>query len=302
MRKFLAFMVCVVLVATLAVVPVAAHRITLTAPMGTPTINGTFEPDVYGEFYYLAHVGGDTGEGADGRIALAWNDDYVFAFIEVNDTTPNHDNETNWQTDNVEFFFDWANNQGSDEFNDGGAFWQVRIHSAPGIHDFHVTGHANHQWDPYWLNESISYVIVPLSGDDLSNGYIIEAAFPRSRVDGDITFAEGMVIGFDVTIGDSHDGFERDSTAYFFDAEEHSLETNMWENPSAFKALLVLGGAPAAVEEEAAEDEAEEIEDAPVVEPITDTAAPQTADPIMLIALGTVISAAAGVVIAKKRK
>jgi len=97
MKKFVAFAVCMVLIATLAVMPVAAHRITVTAPLGTPTINGTFEPDVYGDFYDFNHISNDDnpGVGAGGRIALAWDNDYIYAFVEVTDTTPNHDLDTN---------------------------------------------------------------------------------------------------------------------------------------------------------------------------------------------------------------
>ena len=247
MRKVLAFVLCVVLLSALAVFPAAAERqVTITAYRGTPTINGTFQPDIYSSFYYLEHTG--QPDGADGRIAFAWDDDYLYFFIEVNDTTPFHDNETNWQTDNVEFFIDWNNNRGFDIHNDDEPFWQARIHSAPGINNFGVTGHANERWDPPEFDD-IRFVVVPLSGDDLSNGYIIEAAFPRNSVEGGITLYEGMVIGFDVTIGDAWDDTDRHSSAYFFNHDDYGMPSNMWQNPEALKALLVLGSAPAAAVE-----------------------------------------------------
>jgi endo-1,4-beta-xylanase len=306
MRKILALVMCVALLSALAI-PAMAAPITITAPKGTPTINGTFEPDVYSDFTNVDFVDNAEG-GATGKAAVAWDDDNIYVYIEVNDTTPHHDNDTNWQTDNVEFFFDWANAkyEGNSGDDGGSPFWQARIHSAPGINDYGITGHANFDWDPA-IFERINFVVVPLSGSDLSNGYIIEAAFPRGEIEGGFTFAEGIVIGFDITISDAHNDFERHSTAFFFDHDEAGMESNMWENPSALKALLVLGAAPApvVVYEPEADLGTGGGEPAPVVAPpvtpVAPVAAPQTADPITLIALASLVSAA-GIVIAKKRK
>jgi len=299
MKKILALVMCAALLFVLAI-PAMAAPITITAPKGTPTINGTFEPDVYSDFVNIDFVDNADG-GATGKAATAWDDDNIYVYVEVYDTTPHHDNETNWQTDNVEFFFDWNNHKADYIQNDDEPFWQARIHSAPGINDYGITGHANERWDPEDF-EAINFVVVPLSGSDLTNGYIIEAAFPRSAVEGGMTLTEGKVIGFDITISDAHTDFDRHSTAFFFDHDAAGMESNMWQNPSALKVLLVLGAAPApAVVEPEEELGAGGGDPADIPAPVVAAPAPQTADPVTLIVLGSLISAA-GVVIAKKRR
>ena len=299
MKKILAFALCAVLLSALAV-PVMAQQISITAPKGTPSaINGTFEPDVYSDWFVFAHSDGDNIAG--GRIAFAWDDDHLYFFVEVNDTTPHHDNPTDWQTDNVEFFIDWNNHRGTGIQNDGQPFWQARIHSAPGVNNFSVTGHANERWTPPDF-QAINHVVVPLSGNNLNNGYIIEAAFPRSAVEGGMTLTEGMVLGFGAAIGDAHNDSERAGTSTLIDAASYGMETNMWQNPSALQALLTLGAAPAPPPPLAADEPAPAGADpTPTPQAQTPATAPRTFDPVALAALGA-LAAGAGVVIAKKRK
>jgi hypothetical protein len=243
--------------------------------------------------------------GATGKIATAWDDDHIYVYIEVTDKTPNHDLDTNWQNDNVEFFFDWNNAkyEGTNGDTDGNPFWQVRIHSGngEGMHGFVITGHANFNWDPD-DHFGITHVVVPLSGSDLSNGYIIEAAFPRNAIEGGFTFTEGMTIGFDASVGDSQEGFERDSSAFFYE-HDAAVGSNMWENPAALKALLVLGAAPAPAVVEPDEAELgtgggeEPVAPAPVEAPVT---APPTSDMTAIFVITAVLALGAAVVFRKK--
>jgi len=297
MKKILALVMCAALLFVLAI-PAMAAPITITAPKGTPSAIDGVKDDVYSDFIELAFV--NQPDGAGGRIAVAWDDDNLYFYVIVDDTTPFHDNDTDWQTDNVEFFIDWNNHKSDQIQNDDQPFWQARIHSAPGANAYGITAHANERWNPSDF-EAITFVVVPKSGADLSNGYIIEAAFPRSAVEGGMTLTEGKVLGFDVTISDAHDDFDRYSTAFFFDHDAVGMEGNMWQNPSALKALLVLGAAPPPP---VVVEEAPAVVDAPapvVAAPVAPAPAPATADPVSLIVLGSIISAA-GVIIAKKRK
>ena len=236
---------------------------------------------------------------------MAWNDDYIFYFVEVNDTTPNHEANDGWARDSVEFFIDWHSNAGFDNFNDGYAYWQIRIASAPNADGVQSMNGINGQWDVREYIEGIPFVVVPLSGNDLSNGYIIEIAFPTRLVDGGINLAEGMVIPVDFQIGDNQDGTGRASQAFLTDNDRDT----QWNNPSGLHGRLTLLAAPAppVVDEPEPEPEPEVVDEPPAAAdpappaPAATGPAPVTADPITLIAIGSILSAA-GVVVAKKRR
>ena len=249
MKKLLA----ILLVAMLFTLPVMAiPPLEITAPKGTPAAIDGVKDDVYSDFYDFKYVE-QAADGAGGKIAVAWDDNYIYCYVEVYDKTPFHDNTTDWQTDNVEFFFDWNNHKAeSDITNEGEPFWQARIHSAPGVNDYGVTAHSNGRWykDADWYdgdNLLIKFVVVGINGKaDLSDGYIIEAAFPKA-----VALTEGKVLGFDATVGDAHDDTSRYSTAMFYNGEDYGMPSDMWTNPSALKALMTLGAAKAAAATEA---------------------------------------------------
>ena len=298
MKKFLALGIVVAMVFALAV-PAMAQPITITAPKGTPSIDGTFDEGVYGDWAALGFVGSGPEAidgGADGRVATAWDDEWIYVFVEANDPTPFSDNDTNWQTDNVEFFFDWKNFKGDTIDNDDNPFWQARIHRAPGQAEFDRTGHANGDWQndqpspdhPFY---HIKYTVVERSG-----GYSIEAAFPKSAIEGGFTFAEGITIGFDVTLSDAQDNDDRYSTAFFYSSEDDQ----MWQNPSHLKALLVLGAAPAAPEVPADDNAAGGGEAADAVTPLPPRA-PKTGDAGTIALIALMAIAAAGIVVLRKR-
>jgi len=246
MKKFLAIVLFAAMIFALAIPVMADHQIAITAPKGTPVLDGV-KDDVYSDWVAIGYA--EQPDGATGKIAVAWDDNNIYCIVEVYDTTPFHDNGTNWMTDNVEIFFDWNNHKADTEItNDDEPFWQVRIHSAPGENGFNKTGHNNNQWsntdadDEGHLFEDIKFVIVGINGKaDLSDGYIIEASFPK-----EVALSEGKVLGFDATISDAHDDDERYSTGFFFNADDYDMPNDMWTNPSALKALLTLGAAPAA--------------------------------------------------------
>jgi len=241
MKKILAFGIVIAMMFALAISATAAP-ITITAPKGTPAVDGVFDAGVYGDWTALGFVGSGPDPidgGADGRVAAAWDDEWIYVFVEANDPTPFSDNSTNWQTDNVEFFFDWNNYKGETIDNDDNPFWQARIHRAPGAEEFSRTGHANGDWQNEQPNDDHPFYHIRYAIVESGSSYTIEAAFPRSAIEGGFTFAEGTVIGFDVTLSDAQDNDDRYSTAFFYASEDDQ----MWQNPSHLKALLVLGAA-----------------------------------------------------------
>jgi len=295
MKKILAFVLCAILL-SLAAMPVMASNLTITAPKGTVTIDGVKDA-VYSDWFDFKYIEQD--DGAGGKIAVAWDDDNIYCIVEVYDTTPFHDNGTDWQTDNVEFFFDWNNHEAEGDItNEDEPFWQARIHTAPGENDYGITAHANNRWNPEDF-ESIKFVVVPIGAADLSGGYIIEAAFPRSAVEGGMVLTEGKVLGFDATISDAHDDDSRYSTGFLYNHDDYDMPSDMWTNPAALKALLVLGPAAAAPEPDPTPDP----EPAPTPNPgtVAPSPAPTTGDAGIITLAAALIIAAAGVVILRRK-
>jgi len=311
MKKTLAILVLIAMLSVLMAIPVTAMPpLAFTAPKGTPANIDGVKDDVYSDFINFGFVEKD--DAAGGKLAIAWDDNYIYCYVEVYDKTPFHDNGTNWQTDNVEFFFDWNNHKAEGDIsNEDEPFWQARIHSAPGENDYGITGHSNGQWDNSadWYDGDdlkIKFVVVGINGKaDLSDGYIIEAAFPKA-----VPLTEGKVLGFDATISDAINDDERYSTGFFYDHGEYDMPSDMWTNPSALKVLLTLGAAKAAAPEPT-EPAAPEVDEnamgggdvpAPdVIAPPPPVISPKTGDPMIIIALGSILSAA-GVVLFRKRK
>jgi hypothetical protein len=296
MRKILALALCMALLFALAIP--AAAAVVINAPKATMNVDGTRD-DGYGEPVVINkwRAGLAADSGAWGTIWAAWDDNFVYYYMEVVDTTPNHDHGNDYETDCVEFFFDWDSVGGEDLQEN---FWQVRVHSAPDGQDRTLTGHKMHDWGNMdFLGNDFKYIVKPLVGNDLKGGYIIEMAIPKNAIEGNYTLKEGLVVPVDFAIGDNQTDTGRESHAFIMEADDND---NQWQWPRTLNGRLTLVAAPAApaVVEEEAPAAAEE---APAPAPAQTAAAPapRTADPITLIAFSALISAA-GVVIAKKRK
>jgi hypothetical protein len=106
MKKFLTLALCITLMLALAIPAMAASMITLPAAPKADIIVDGIKDDGYGEFYTLNSYRNE-GNGATGRIASAWNETGIFYYIEVYDTTPNHNHNNTYERDRVEFFIDW---------------------------------------------------------------------------------------------------------------------------------------------------------------------------------------------------
>ena len=301
MKKFLALVLCAALFAVLAI-PVTAATVPINAPKGTPVIDGE-KDDIYGDFVAIDSMHEGT-PGATGRVASAWDDANIYFYAEIFDTTPNHNHNNDWEGDSLEIFIDWNSAKGDDTYNDGNPYWQIRIHSSPNedTGGTQISGGGNFA-DMGGDYQAIPYSVKPLEGNNFNSGYIVEVAMPIALNSGINSLAENGTVMVSFQINDNQEDMGRSSMAYIIIGDDTSQE---WQWPHACYGLLTLGAAPApaVVEVEdlgAGGGDPAEIP-VPVVEaPAPAAPAPVTADPITLIVLGSLISAA-GVVIARKRK
>jgi len=148
--------------------------------------------------------------GATGKVCSAWDNNFLYYYLEVTDTTPNHEHETDWERDSIEFFIDWYNNKGSDMNNGGNPYWQLRIASAPNEEGEQITGHINGAWGAAALYDT-QYVVKPLAGNDLSGGYIMEVGIPYKQLG--LKLSANSVLGVDFAINDNQDGDGRTTAA-----------------------------------------------------------------------------------------
>lgn len=324
MKKKLALILVTVLMLALAIPAMAATRINITAPFGTPVLDGE-KDSVYGDLVAVDAIHSFdevTTTGATAKYAFAWDKDFLYVYVEVDDKTPNFDHADAHQRDSAEVFIDWFNTQ-ADNFQDGvSAYWLVRFISDPNSEEGSggVTGFKNDigggtPWNLAGAEEEIIRVSKPINGD-YKNGYTIEAKIPVAPVepceDGTtMTFEEGRVIGMCFGVNDNQDGTQRNTGAYPANVEPDAS----WDSPvnHGYLLTLVAASAASAVEEPKEEPAAEtkdepavETKDAPVVEeapvavqeaapeatPAPVQSAPATGDMTIVFCLAAILGAA----------
>ena len=259
MKKLLALVLFAAMIIGLAMPAMAVADIVLpTAPKAAIVIDGVLD-DGYGDPYVLDKHRND-GDGATGKVWSAWNDTGIFYFIEVYDTTPNHEHGNAYERDNVEFFIDW-NSAADDAMSavDDNPAWQVRIASKPNEDGVQFTGNLA-DYDDEALKEGVHYVTKPLEGNDLTKGYIIEIWLPIAATEGSAKpLAEGARIFVDFQIADEQEEDGGRVCQVFIDPDDDDTD-NQWQWPYAFRGVLPLGAAKAAPEPEQP-DEPAPIED-----------------------------------------
>ncbi|MCL2772534.1 MAG: LPXTG cell wall anchor domain-containing protein [Oscillospiraceae bacterium] len=312
MKKIVAVLVCVLLAVTLALPAMAAangdtwpsNMITLpTAPKATCVIDGV-KDDGYGDGYVIDKIrdGGNNTTGATGTLYTAWDDNNIYYYIEIKDTTPNHEAANVYERDCVEFFINWNSTPDSDTTDSTHPYWQIRIASAPSADDgTQVSGGGNFDSTAY---DQIPFKVAPLvAGDtDLKQGYVIECAMPIALAPGATPLKEGGSVVVDFQIADNQQGTNRDTQA-FLDPSDPDVD-NQWQWPNADRGILPLGAAKPAPTE-AATDAAAPAPAVDVAAPAPAPAAPvttsaQTGDNTLAIA-GIMVLAAAGAVIFRRK-
>jgi len=248
MKKFLALVLFTALFLGLALPASAVATIVLPdAPKADIVIDGVRD-DGYGEMFEVkSYRDGGSGTGATAKVWAAWNETGVFYYLEVNDTTPNHDHGNSYERDCVEFFIDWnAAVPDGNSADDDDPSWQLRIASAPnedGNTNSATLGDDNGLEDKY-------FIIKPLVGDNLNGGYIMEVCLPISYTNGAAKpLAEGRTLYVDFQIADNEEDEGRSSQA-FLDGEDDQVDSQ-WSTPEAFMGILNLVAAkPAPVVED----------------------------------------------------
>ena len=232
MRKVIS---CLLLLALLAAMCLSASALEIAAPKGTIVIDGKKDAAYGAMFDIKEKTGSSSADGAVGKAAIAWDGQNVYMYVEVNDKTPNHVHGNAYERDCVEFFFDWHSEVGSDSGNNGKDYWQVRITSGPAADGSYITGFINGASIAAAPENKdiVDFVIVPLSGSDLSNGYIIEAAFKAPK---GVELKEGGRIKFDMQVADNLVG-SRGSQAFTMSSP---LNDQQYQNPSACMSAFQL--------------------------------------------------------------
>ncbi|MCL2772536.1 MAG: LPXTG cell wall anchor domain-containing protein [Oscillospiraceae bacterium] len=240
-----------VLICAMSVLPVMAaaalpdNMVTLpAAPKATCVIDGVRD-DGYGDWFNMTKLRNDATVGATGRFCTAWDDNNIYYYIEVNDTTPNHDSANAWDRDCVEFFVDWNSMRDTDLSNTDDPYWQIRIASAPDSNGEQNTNGGTSGLVGSNLNgdTGINYKVVPLVAGDtaLAQGYVIEVALPIALATGAKPLKVGGSVIVDVQICDNQNGNARDSQSFLVpDDPDTDAQSG---NPSACRGILPLGAA-----------------------------------------------------------
>ena len=274
MRKILAIVLFAAMIIGLSLPAMAVADIVLpTAPKADIKIDGV-KDDGYGDPYVLDKVRND-GTGATGKVWSAWNDKGVCYYMEVYDTTPNHEHNNQWERDCVEFFIDWNAAAGdANNVSDTNPSWQVRIASAPNADGNQSSGTLGDDT----LVAGTDYVTKPLVGNDLKGGYIIEICLPIALTEGSAKpLASGNKVFVDFQIGDNQEDSGRTSQV-FIDPTADDTD-NQWQWPYAFRGVLPLGDAKPAPAPAAVEPAPAEVAPAPAPAAVDNTPAVVTAPP-----------------------
>ena len=260
MKKILVFGLVLTLALAMAVPVFAA--VDINAVKTAIVVDGNRD-DAYGdESVGIAAIrDGDVSPSATGTGWAAWDDNNLYFYVEVNDSTPFYNNANPWETDSVEIFIDWNSTAGDDTGNDGNPFWQIRLHAAPNgeLDGEQVSGGGN------FVDMGGDYSAIPFAARIFNGGYAVEAAMPIALTPGSTPLKEGATVKIAFQINDNQEDAGRTSMAFIVADEDTG---NEWQWPHALRGVLALKGAPPApvVEEAAAVEE--------VVEPAAVEAAP----------------------------
>ena len=173
---------------------------------GTPEIDGTKDAIwVTKPSPYVIDTPLFAWQGAKGTVRVLWDEHYVYALFEVEDSVLNASSPNLYEQDSIEFFLDEQNTK-KDYYTDTAGQYRVNYEGL------------------------LSFGTVPTergvkAAASLTNkGYLIEIAVPLTY-----TASEGMVFGFDAQINDSNENGSRQSVMKFYDPTDNSYaNTSGW--------------------------------------------------------------------------
>lgn len=264
----------------------AADKLTLEVKKGTPVIDGV-EDDVwnYTDAVVVGRIkeSGDTpndGSGVSGTFKLLWDESNLYAIVFVKDNTRYNNGNANHTQDSVEMFFDPLNT--ITETYDGD--------------DFRFCLGADDVYNDEHKEVAVVHKVV-----NKSDSYILEFAIPISSVVDSFKFAAGTTFGWDIQLNDSTTNS---------DTRNHCLGWNddanqSWQN-ATYLGTLVLSAEEAAAPVveiiEAPAEVAEEPAATVTVAPPAPVKAAQTSDMGIIIALSTLLTSGAAIIISKKKR
>ncbi|MBN1895425.1 T9SS type A sorting domain-containing protein [bacterium] len=167
---------------------------------------------------------------------LAWDADYLYAFVRVWDEILIRDGTGDYQDDGIELYFDG-------DFSHGAVY--------DGVNDMQIAFRYQDGPEPLAAAEQTGSI----SGFDLSgvrqasrkteDGVQLEAAFPMSLLQ--IPPSPGSILGIEMDYNDDDDGNARDSKL-----KTYSESDDTWQNPGLMWPARLIGTGTVAVMKEAA--------------------------------------------------
>ena len=246
MKKLITILVVVAMLMSLTVVAYADEEFTPTTyktAKGTAVVDGVKDEAYELSDALVVEKGGLDRELLEGHATAKawtlWDEDCLYVYVEVNDTTPGGiptDTDPAWENESIEIYVDYEDNKNFQNPLSGSLEGcQLRICRYPDSYP-KITGVGALQSQ---FAEGTTYKVV----DNGENGYIVEAAIKHSE------YSMLGKIGFSVQINDDMNGDKvRDSIVYV-----DALQKDAWQFTDLLD-TIELDGFVAPVEDTSSEE------------------------------------------------
>ncbi|MBQ6786958.1 MAG: endo-1,4-beta-xylanase [Lachnospiraceae bacterium] len=182
-------------------------------PKGTVTVDGTREEAWDKAVEVPLTI--DLGSNVEANARLVWDEDYLYAYVDVTDAVLNSDSANAHEKDSLELFID-ENNHKSTSYEEDDKQYRINYLNE---HSFNGTK---------CLEENMKAATTKTD-----KGYAIEAAFAWT----DIEPAADMKIGLELQINDADDSGKRIGTLSWYDTSG-----NGWSSPEVFGTAILVDG------------------------------------------------------------